>query len=52
MLIISASAPLLVSYYHDVYGTYQGALMAVAGLNVVSGLLILLVPRPKIVVSP
>ena len=46
-LIIGASAPLLVSYYHDVYGTYQGALMAVAGLNVMSGLLIFLVPRPK-----
>ena len=51
-LIISASAPLLVSYYHDVYGTYQGALMAVAGLSVLSGLLILWVPRPKFADSP
>ncbi len=45
-LAIGASAPLLVSYYHDLYDTYQGALGVVAGLNIMSGLLILLVPPP------
>jgi len=51
-LIIGAPAPLLVSYYHDMYGTYQGALMAIAGLNVMSGLLIVMVPRPKFADGP
>ncbi len=46
-LALGASAPWLVSYYHDVTASYQGALAVVAGLNVMSGLLILLVPAPS-----
>ncbi len=43
---LGALAPWLVSYYHDLYGGYDGALLVVAGLNVLSGLLIFLVPPP------
>ncbi|MCZ6658172.1 MAG: MFS transporter [Gammaproteobacteria bacterium] len=46
-LALGASAPLLVSHYHDVTASYQGALAVVAGLNVMSGVLILWVPAPN-----
>lgn len=46
-LIIGASAPLLVSLYHDRVGDYHGALLVVAALNVTSALLILMVPPPR-----
>jgi MFS family permease len=45
-LLLGASAPWLVSYYHDRVGTYDGALLVVAGLNVLSGFLIFLAPPP------
>lgn len=45
-LALGAAAPWLVSYYRDVTGEYAGALMVVAGLNVVSGLMIFFVPPP------
>ncbi len=46
-LALGAAAPWLVSYYRDVSGEYDGALMIVAGLNVMSGLMIFLVPPPQ-----
>ena len=46
-LALGAAAPWLVSYYHDVVGTYDGALLVVAALNVLSGVLIFLVPPPR-----
>jgi len=46
-LTLGAVAPWAVSYYHDVAGTYDGALLVVAALNVVSGILIFAVPPPK-----
>jgi len=46
-LLLGAAAPLAVSYYHDQTGTYQGALLIVAGLNVLSGLFVQLIPPPK-----
>jgi OFA family oxalate/formate antiporter-like MFS transporter len=46
-LIIGASAPLLVSLYHDRVGDYHGALLAVAMLNLISALLMLWVPPPR-----
>ena len=46
-LLLGAVAPWAVSYYHDVVGEYDGALLIVAGLNVMSGLLIFLVPPPR-----
>ena len=46
-LALGAMAPWLVSYYHDVVGVYDGALAAVAALNVLSGILIFLVPPPR-----
>ncbi len=46
-LALGAIAPWAVSYYHDLNGVYDGALLVVAGLNVFSGVLIFLVPPPE-----
>ncbi len=46
-LVLSALAPWLVAIYRDGMGTYDGALLTVATLNVVSGVLIFLAPAPK-----
>lgn len=46
-LTLGALAPWLVSLYRDDVGTYDGALLVVAGLNVISGVLIFLVPPPR-----
>jgi MFS family permease len=47
-LLLGAGAPLAVSYYQDVTGTYTGALIVVAGLNVLSGLFVQLIPPPRV----
>jgi hypothetical protein len=47
-LLLGAGAPLAVSYYHDLSGSYDGALIVVASLNLLAGLLLLLLPEPKI----
>lgn len=46
-LAFGAVAPWLVSYYHDLHATYDGALLVVATLNILSGVLIFLVPPPR-----
>jgi len=46
-LALSALAPWLVSIYRDTMGSYDGALMVVATLNVISGVLIFLAPPPE-----
>jgi MFS family permease len=46
-LALSALAPWLVSIYRDSIGVYDGALLIVATLNVISGVLIFLAPAPK-----
>ncbi len=46
-LLLGAAAPLAVSYYHDQTGAYDGALLVVAGLNVLSGLLLQGIPAPQ-----
>ena len=46
-LLLGAGAPLAVSYYHDVTGSYDVALLVVAGLNVLSGVMLQLMPGPK-----
>jgi len=46
-LTLGALAPWLVSLYRDDVGAYDGALLVVAGLNVISGVLIFLVPPPR-----
>jgi OFA family oxalate/formate antiporter-like MFS transporter len=46
-LTLGAVAPWAVSYYHDMVGSYDGALLVVATLNVISGVLIFIVPRPQ-----
>lgn len=45
-LTLGAIAPWLTSYYYDQVGNYDGALLVVAALNVLSGVLIFLVPPP------
>lgn len=46
-LALGALAPWLVSYYYDVVGEYDGALLVVASLNVMSAVLIFLAPPPS-----
>jgi MFS family permease len=46
-LALSALAPWLVSIYRDTMGSYDGALMVVATLNVISGVLIFFAPPPE-----
>jgi cyanate permease len=46
-LALSALAPWLVSIYRDTMGSYDGALLIVATLNVISGVLIFFAPAPK-----
>jgi len=46
-LLLGAIAPWAVSYYHDIVGVYDGALIVVASLNVLSGALIFFAPPPK-----
>ncbi|MFV2091032.1 MAG: hypothetical protein ACC642_10255, partial [Pseudomonadales bacterium] len=46
-LLLGAGAPLAVSYYNDQTGTYTGALLVVAALNVLSGLFVQLTPPPR-----
>ena len=43
-LALSALAPWLVAIYRDTAGSYDGALLIVASLNVISGVLIFLAP--------
>ena len=45
-LALSALAPWLVAIYRDIVGSYDGALLIVASLNVISGVLIFLAPAP------
>ena len=45
-LVFGAGAPLLVSYYRDVVGNYDGAMLVVAIANVVAAALILAVRPP------
>ena len=45
-LTLGALAPWLVSVYYDSLGSYDGALLVVAALNVLSGVLIFLAPPP------
>ena len=46
-LLLGAGAPLAVSWYHDLTGSYQGALLVVAALNVLSGVFVQLIPPPR-----
>ena len=45
-LLITASSPLATSYYHDVVGNYDGAILAVGVLNLISAGLIMLLKKP------
>ena len=46
-LVLSAGAPLAVSWAYDVWNSYNVALLIVAGANVISAFMILFVPNPK-----
>ncbi len=45
-LLLGAGGPLVVSYYFDRVGNYNGAFLGVAALNLTSAVLLLLVPKP------
>jgi sugar phosphate permease len=45
---LSAAAPWLVSLYHDSFGAYDGALLIVAGLNMLSAVMLLVISPPAV----
>lgn len=45
-LVLTAGAPLATSYYFDVIGNYDGAILTVGSANVVSALMILTIRKP------
>lgn len=45
-LVFTAGAPLATSYYYDVFGNYDGAILAVAASNLFSAVLMLIIPKP------
>ena len=45
-LMLGAGAPLAVSWHHDLTGSYTSGLLIVAGLNVLSGVILQLIPAP------
>jgi len=46
-LLITAAAPLGTSYYYDVVGNYDGAILTVAAANVISAIMILFLKKPQ-----
>lgn len=44
-LVFGAGAPLATSYYFDIIGDYNGAILAVAGANLISTFMLLAIPR-------
>lgn len=51
-LFLSAGAPLATSYYFDVIGNYDGAILAVGAANLASAAMILAIRKPKPVSRP
>ncbi len=51
-IFLSAGAPLATSYYYDIIGNYNGAILIVAGANLVSAVMILLIRKPARAVQP
>jgi OFA family oxalate/formate antiporter-like MFS transporter len=47
-LLITASSPLATSYYYDLVGNYDGAILAVGTLNLISAGLIMLIKKPDL----
>lgn len=50
-ILLTAAAPLATSYYYDVVGNYDGAILVVGGANLISALLILSLKNPTKVPS-
>lgn len=46
-LLFTAGSPLATSYYFDVVGDYNGAILAVGVSNLLSAVLIMLIPKPR-----
>ena len=46
-LVLGAGSPLVVSIYFDHVGNYNGAILAVAGLNIASSVMLLFIPKPR-----
>lgn len=47
-LLITASSPIATSYYRDVVGNYDGAIITVGVLNLVSAVMIMMLKKPNI----
>jgi hypothetical protein len=45
--MLTAGAPLATSYYFDVFGDYNGAILIVGTANLMSAVLILFLKKPK-----
>jgi hypothetical protein len=46
-IMLTAGAPLATSYYYDVFGDYNGAILIVAVANMLSAVLILFLKKPN-----
>lgn len=46
-LVFSAGGPLAAAHYHDVVGNYDGAMLVVGGLALLSGVVLMALPRPR-----
>ena len=46
-IMLTAGAPLATSYYYDVFGDYNGAILIVAAANMLSAVLILFLKKPN-----
>ncbi len=46
-LLFTAGSPIATSYYFDVVGNYDGAILAVGASNILSAVLIMLIPNPR-----
>ena len=50
-LLITASSPIATSYYRDIVGNYDGAIITVGVLNLVSAVMIMMLKKPNVAVA-
>ncbi|MFT6436901.1 MAG: hypothetical protein ACJAVI_004975 [Candidatus Azotimanducaceae bacterium] len=46
-ILLTAGAPLATSYYFDVFGDYNGAILIVGSANLLSAILMLFLKKPS-----
>ena len=47
MIALGSIAPIATSYYYDIVGNYDGAIITVGIANLVSAIMILLIPNKR-----